>query len=140
MALEGAKAVKKILDEGLEDAYKAGIISDKKFKELLKRNNTKGYWPRVYNEFYLNSPTGRDKWIDTLTQYKWTAEEADKALKTLTDTAEKGYVIPEGMAMTKEGKYYRMNRRMALKLYDNRRISAASVFKALSASSAVHLY
>lgn len=84
MAIEASKSFKKFFNDALDDSVAAKILSPKQASALRAKAEKDGYWPRVYNEFYLNSKDGQKKWIDTLTGRNWTEEEIEKIIDMIS--------------------------------------------------------
>lgn len=83
MAVAASKEFQKILTRSIDDSVAAKIITSERGAKLKANAKQNGYWPRVYNEFYMNSKAGRKKWIDTLSGRNWSEEEMEKLINVI---------------------------------------------------------
>lgn len=62
-------------DQVLVDAVDADIMSAGRAAALKKRSRVKGYWPRVYNEAFLSTAEGKEKWMEVFANTRMTQEQ-----------------------------------------------------------------
>ena len=62
-----AKDTTMMFESILKEAHKTGIISDRKFKRLVVKGKKDGYWPRVYDQGFINTSAGKNQWENALT-------------------------------------------------------------------------
>lgn len=146
-AVAASKKVKQILNKTLYDAETSGLITNAKRMELLKDAETTGYFPRVYNEFYLNSGEGQKKWIEMFTGRDWTEKElvdafvsmgdpkkatdttvvaAEKSRKLASGSKQLQRAVLDGRIVKKDGGVYKMSPALAKKLHEARAEKVAS--------------
>jgi hypothetical protein len=69
------------LDNVVKQAVKRGVISKKAGNEMIQKAKTEGYFPRVYNHFYLSSRKGQQEWFDVLSKHQWSKPQIKRAAK-----------------------------------------------------------
>ncbi len=112
---------RKELNNQLDEAVNAGIMSKDKANSLKLRAATKGYFPRVYNEAFLTTKEGQEKWMEVFTRQGFPPKEAEAMIRSIVgDEQEATKLIRE--LVTKDGtKNVFISRDIAQRMYDLRR-------------------
>jgi hypothetical protein len=79
---------RKLMDDTLTDAYNSGIIDTEKYARLKQRANQRGYFPRVYDEVFLNSEEGQDAWVKALSGKEVSEPKARALLQAVVGNKE----------------------------------------------------
>lgn len=115
-----ADYVKKELGDTLEEAHKVGIISKKRYLALKDKVKKEGYWPRVYDDVFLQTSEGQKLWVETLAGKTFSEESARHALKTIL--GEHSPQVDEVMKrMASTGGLYKMSPSIARDILAQRR-------------------
>lgn len=125
-AIKGAAAFRRVFNQSVKDAVKAGVLSAKEGSKLIQDTLKKGYFPRIYNELYLNSRAGFARWKEVMEQHAWNKDSIIDAWENVSGNRSLKDAIANGFAKTKDGKTYRMSRKGAEDLYNKRIEKAAS--------------
>jgi len=103
----------------INQSIKAGVIDKKQGLKLVQRAKQKGYWPRVYNEAFLSSKEGKEKWLEVFTKQEWDEDSLRKTLVAVMGNNEK--TIEKIINLSKKGeKGFYLSREQAAKLWERR--------------------
>ncbi len=123
LATKGARRVASLIQNDFVDVIKeaisVGVLTRKKGAELLSKAQKDGYWPRVYNEAFLSTKAGKEKWVEVFTKQKWDKESLQSALKTITGES-KEYISNFINLAKKDGDFYTITRKQAIKMWESR--------------------
>ena len=121
---KAAAGVRSLLNSSINQARKAGLITSDKASELLARAKREGYFPRIYDKNFLDTSEGKDLWIKTLTDYKWTKPQLDRALESLVPDSHAPLMFKQAIRKRDSknglaGEYYTIDKSLAKKFYQS---------------------
>lgn len=100
MARVAAKEFGRVLDKTIDDSVEAGVMTAKQGAELKASAAKDGYWPRVWDNNYIDSPEGRKEWVKAFTGREWTQEEVENLMQYVGAPKK----VKEGKKLTKKEK------------------------------------
>lgn len=71
-----AQQTRKMFQRYARLSYEAGVITKEQYAKMLKSH----YWPRIWNERYLESKEGHDKFVNLLTEIGFESPEQGKRI------------------------------------------------------------
>lgn len=80
---ETAIYVRKKLNSVVEQAVQRGVLSREEAEEMLRKAVSEGYFPRVYDNFFLASKEGEKKWYEVFSNHTWSKAQIDIATRSI---------------------------------------------------------
>lgn len=120
---KAATSIRKDFNKVINQAIEVGVIPADKGKELLNRSIKKGYWPRMYDEDYLSSSVGREKWMDAMSGVVFNNKTGAKAaIESILGEGRPKTVqrFIDKMGVNKDGTV-KLPRRIAEQIYKSRK-------------------
>jgi len=113
---EAARVLKADFEDILNESAKLGIYDTKTLEKLRASVAKKGYFPRVYDEIYLQSSAGKQHWEEVWTNKEWTQESLTSALNSIVGEGEREFVENTIKLATKTGKVIKLTPAQAREL------------------------
>lgn len=75
--------LRNVFEQNVREYAKAGIISSEKSSQLIKFGREKGYWPRIYNEAFLDTSQGQKAWEQFFESQHWSKKDLEETINKI---------------------------------------------------------